>query len=272
MKSFADPNFPLHIYKDTKQKGVLHITEERPYVVRYEVYDDFGLMDAVSFTIQGKKTEFPKKRTNKNYFSYLRCGNSQFFEQPDFLVYFPANALYTDLELDYKKTESPKFSSSVYEFGNREVPLHSFCDITIRVTKDSEDKSKYFIAKLNASNIITGAIGGVYVDGFMIGKTNAFGRFAVAVDKTKPGVTAVNTTELYRRPYLRFKIYDGLSGIAKYDGYIDDEWILFEHDSKSSAITYFMRNTPKEKKNRKFKLVVTDNCGNSATYEKTIYW
>jgi hypothetical protein len=271
MKSFADPNFPLHIFKETEQKGVLHVTEERPYAVRYEVYDDFGLKDVVSFTIQGKKAEIPKSA--EKHFNYLRCGKSQFFEQPDFLVYFPANALYTDLELDYKKTASPKFSSNVYEFGNREVPLHSFCDMTIKVTKDSlADKSKYFIAKLNTNNIITASAGGVYVDGFMIGKTNAFGRFAVAVDETKPRITAINTNELYRRPYLRFKIFDGLSGIAKYDGYIDDKWILFEHDSKSSAISYFMRNTPKEKKNHKFKLVVTDNCGNSATYEKIIYW
>jgi len=271
MKSFADPNFPLHIFKNTKQKGVLHITEERPYAVRYEVYDDFGLKDVVSFTIQGKKMEIPK--SNKNYFSYLRCGKSQFFEQPDFLVYLPANTLYTDLELEYQKTESSKFSSYVYEFGNTEIPLHTFCDMTIKVTKDSlEDKSKYFIAKLNASNIITGSAGGVYVDGFMVGKTNTLGKFAVAVDNTKPVITAVNTTELYRRPYLRFKIFDGLSGIAKYDGYIDDEWILFEYDAKSSAITYWMGNIPKQKKNRKFKLVVTDNCGNSAMYEKMIYW
>ena len=274
MKSFPDTNSPLHIFSDTGHNGSIHITEERPYAVRYEVYDDFGLDDVVSFTIQGEKMKIPEEKKNKAYVCRLPCGKSQFFDRQDFLAYFPENALYTDLNLEYEKSESPKFYSSIHELGNTEIPLHSFCDITIKVTKDSlgGNMEKYFIAKLNANNIITGSAGGVFVNGFMVGKINAFGRFAVAKDQTRPIITAVNTTELYRRPYLRFRIFDGLSGIAKYDGYIDDEWVLFEYDTKSNAITYYMKNTGKLKKNRKFKLVVTDNCGNSSVYEKIIYW
>ncbi len=272
MKSFRDANCPLSIYKDTESKGICHITEERPYHVRYEVYDDFGLKDIVSFTIQGKQSEIPKSR--KNYFCLLPCKENQFFDQKDFLIYFPENALYTDLCLDYKKTTSPKFKSSVYEIGNSETPLHAFCDITIKIDKDSiEDKSKYFIAKLNSNNIITGSAGGVYVDGFMVGKINTFGKYAVAVDTGKPMITAVNTTDLRRRPYLKFRIMDGLSGLSRYDGYIDGEWILFEYDAKTNTITYRMdKKRIAQNKNHDFKLVVTDLCGNSATYAKTIYW
>ena len=271
MKSFPDANSPLTIYADTKYRGVYLITEERPYPVRYEVYDDFGLQDVVSFTIQGKKTEIPKSK--KIYVSYLPCKESHVFDQQDFLIHFPESALYTDLELEYKKTVSPKFFSGVHNIGNTEIPLHVSCDILIKVEKDSlDDKEKYFIAKLNQNNIISGSAGGVYVNGFMVGKTNTFGKFAVAADTQKPIVTAVNTTDLPRRPYLQFKILDALSGIARYDGYIDDEWILFEYDAKSNTITHKMDRTKKQNKNHKFKLVVTDMCGNSAIFEKTIYW
>jgi len=272
MKSFPDANSPLTIFKDTGYKGVYHITEERPYPVRYEVYDDFGLQDVVSFTIQGKKTEIPESK--KSYFTYLPYGKTHVFDQKDFLVYFPENALYTDLGLEYKKTASSKFYSNVYEIGNAEIPLHAFCDVTIKIDNDTlEDKGKYFIAKLNSNNIITGSAGGVYVDGFMVGKINAFEKLAVAADTEKPIITLVNTTDLHRRPYLQFKILDALSGLSKYDGYIDGEWVLFEFDAKSNTITYKMDKTRiKQNKNHEFKLVVTDNCGNSNTYEKIIYW
>ena len=270
MKSFPDANSPLTIFKDTRYQGIYHITEERPYLIRYEVYDDFGLQDAISFTIQGKKTEIPKSK--KTYVSYLSCEESHVFDRQDFLIHFPENALYTDLKLEYKKTASPKFYSDVYNIGNVEIPLQSSCDISIKINKDTlEDKEKYFIAKLNQNDIITGSTGGVYVNGFMVGKISGFGKFAVAADTGKPIITPVNTTDLHRRPYLRFKILDALSGIARYDGYMDDEWILFEYDAKTNTITHKMDKV-KQNKNHKFKLVVTDMCGNSETFEKIIYW
>ena len=271
-KSFPDPNSPLTIF-NPKYKGTFHITEERPYLVRYEVFDDFGLQDVISFTIQGRKMDIPQSR--KNFVSYLSYKESHLFDQGDFLMFFPENALYTDLELEYRKTASsdPKFYSYIHEIGNVDIPLHTSCDITIKVDNDTEkDKSKYFIAKLNANNIITGSAGGVYVNGFMVGKTNAFERFAVAADNAKPIITPVNTTELHRRPYLRFRILDALSGISRYDGYINGEWVLFEYDAKSNTITHRMKNRARQNKNHDFKLVVTDACGNSETFERTIYW
>jgi hypothetical protein len=272
MKSFRDANSPLTIFKDTEYQGIYQITEERPYLVRYEVYDDFGLQDAISFTIQGKKTEIPKSK--KTWFSYLPSKENLVFDQKDFLVYFPENALYTDLELNYKKTVSSKFYSGVYELGSTEIPLHTYCDISIKIDKDVlEDKGKYFIARLNSNNIINGSAVGVYIDGFMVGKINTFGKYAVAVDNEKPVITPVNTTDLRRRPYLQFKILDALSGLSKYDGYIDGEWVLFEYDAKTNTITYKMDKTRiTQNKNHKFKLIVTDVCGNSETFEKTIYW
>jgi hypothetical protein len=72
---------------------------------------------------------------------------------------------------------------------------------------------------------------------------------------------------------LVFKIADGLSGIAQYDGYVDGQWVLFEHDAKTRTIRYRMDPKRVEKnKNHTFKLVVTDFCGNSSTYEKNIFW
>jgi hypothetical protein len=272
MKSFRDPNSPLQVYGDTEYQGVYVIDEEREYPVRYEVYDDFGLKDVISFTIEGKRMLLPEQPDiSQEYISYK---SASVFVKDDFLMSFPTNALYTDIFVDYQETPSSKFYSPIYKVGDKKIPLHLLCTVSLKVLKDSiPDKEKYFIAKLNDNNIITGSLGGVYVDGFITGTTNEFGKFAVASDTGNPKITALNTTNLQQRPYLKFRIFDGLSGIATYNGYIDDEWVLFEYDAKTNAISCNLNKTQTQRnKNHQFKLVVTDNCGNSAIYEKTIFW
>jgi hypothetical protein len=272
MKSFRDPNSPLQVYGDTGYQGTYTIDEERKYPVRYEVYDDFGLKDVISFSIQGKKTRLPEQQEfSAGYIPYTKAA---VFEEDDFLMYFPENVLYTHINIDYYQNESPKFYSAIHKAGDKKIPLHSFCDISIKLTKDSLlEKEKYFIARLNEDNIIQASCGGIYIDGYIIGKTNELGKFAVAVDTEKPKITALNTTNLQSRPYLRFRIFDGLSGIATYNGYIDGKWVLFEYDAKTNSINCNLNKTTLQRnRNHKFQLEVTDNCGNTATYEKTIFW
>ena len=106
-----------------------------------------------------------------------------------------------------------------------------------------------------------------------MGKTNTFGRFAVATDVTPPVIAPVHTNKLRNAPYIRLKIYDTQSGIASYDAYIDDKWILFEYDSKTQQITYWLdKKMVKEFSNHTLKLVVKDYCGNVKEYSKQIYW
>lgn len=270
MRSFKEKNNPLHIYNGTK--GILNVNEEREYQMKYEVIDDFGNADSILFTIKGEKCDLlvePAQEGEK-----IVAGEGLFFDKGEFLIHLPANALYSDLHPDYKKKASAKYHSSIHSIGNRETPLHTFCDISIKIDKDTSkiDLSKLFIAKLSENDLIIGSAGGRYTNGYMVGMTNTFGKFAVAEDKTPPVVSAVHTKGLRSYPVLVFRIADGLSGIASYDAFIDDEWVLFEHDAKTQSIRYQI-DTKKFQKNKShtFKLVVKDNCGNATTYSRVIF-
>ena len=273
IKSFCDQNHPLTIYCDAYNEGKVRVDQERDYKVKYEVIDDFGHVDSISFTIHGVKTEL--KPVVHNCENYLAAGENHFFDKKDFLAFIPADATYYDFIPDYQEIPTTKYYSKIFHFGDEKMPLHTFCDITLKVERDSaiQDKRKLFIAKLTPNNLIWGSAGGKYEKGFLVGKTREFGKFAVAVDNTKPIITPVHTNGLTRYPVLVFKIADGLSGIAQYDGYVDGQWVLFEHDAKTRTIRYRMDPKRVEKnKNHTFKLVVTDFCGNSSTYEKNIFW
>ena len=89
----------------------------------------------------------------------------------------------------------------------------------------------------------------------------------MAIDTIAPIVISKNTgkNNTLKKDSINFEIIDNLSGIEKYEVFIDDKWALFEYDLKSSTI-YF---TNKQKKGNLFdnpqKLVITvwdkrNNC------------
>ena len=71
---------------------------------------------------------------------------------------------------------------------------------------------------------------------------------------------------------IRFKIKDKLSGIKKYAGFIDDKWVLFELDDKSSVIKYKFDEHITKGKQHKIKLSVEDHKQNINVYEASFYY
>ncbi len=271
MESFKESNSPI-VFLPNQPQGTLTIDQEREYKMRYEVEDDFGNKDDFSFTIMGKKSEFINSTSSED--KYLKSGESFFFDKDSFGMSFPQNALYENVEHKFRCDTSSKYLSNIYSIGSTNEPIHVFCDITIKIETDTiADKSKYYIAKLNEQNIISGSAGGTYANGFLVGKTNTFGRFAVHTDVTAPVIAPVHTNQLRNAPYIRFKIYDTQSGIDSYDAYIDDKWVMFEYDAKTQQITYWLdKSQVEEFKDHSLKMVIKDYCGNVTEYTKQIYW
>lgn len=272
MKSYREKNAPI-LFIPQQPYGTVNIAEERNYNITYEVEDDFGNKDRISFTLTGKRTEIPADTVKDD--ERIKCGVASMFNRGNFAMKFNENALYTDMVHNFKvDTSSSKFYSPIYSIGSESTPLHSLCDISIKIMNDTlMDKSKYYVAKLNHQNIASGSAGGVYVNGIIVGKTNTLGRFAVFADQTKPVIAPVHTNQLHNLPYIRMKIYDTQSGIDSYDGYVDGEWVLFEYDAKTQQVTYWLdAKHVKMNQNHTFKMIVRDACGNTAEYSKQIFW
>ena len=74
-----------------------------------------------------------------------------------------------------------------------------------------------------------------------------------------------------RLRYLTIKISDSQSGIKSYEASIDNEWILMEYDVKKKKLSYDFRDKKLVGSKHIFKLVVSDNVGNTNTYKSTFY-
>ena len=70
---------------------------------------------------------------------------------------------------------------------------------------------------------------------------------------------------------LELSINDDLSGISSYRATINGKFILMEYDYKKDVIKYnFDDNIISETENN-LKVIVTDNVGNSTTFEATFF-
>lgn len=272
MKSYKEKNLPLKIHGGLA--GTIVIDEERDYKVKYVVVDDFNNSDELSFVIHGKKMSWDKSKLLAD--SLIKCGEAKFIVKENFAMQLPENALYCDVPEQYREIPNtkPTLFSDIHQIGSWAYPVHCYCDMSIRVTRDSmEDKSKYYLAKVNDNGVVMGGYPAKYNNGFLVAGVNSFGRFVVAVDETAPVVLPVHTKNLPAQPFLRLKINDTQSGIASYDGYIDGKWVMFEFDYKTRLITFWMdKNLVEKNKNHTLRVVVKDFCGNVAEYNAEIYW
>lgn len=96
-------------------------------------------------------------------------------------------------------------------------------------------------------------------------KTKALGYFTLLEDTEPPAIKNV----VANRNGVRCNISDNLSGIARFDAYINDEWLLMHHDHKRNLI-WSETLLPETQLKGQLKLVVTDYCGNQSIVEKVI--
>ena len=67
------------------------------------------------------------------------------------------------------------------------------------------------------------------------------------------------------------KITDDLSGISKYRATVNGKWILMEYDYKTNTLTHDFNDNVVTDTENNLKIIVTDNVGNSSTFEATFY-
>ena len=105
-------------------------------------------------------------------------------------------------------------------------------------------------------------------------KTKKLGKFFLAKDEVAPKIYKPNFTEganLDDQQTLKISISDDLSGIASYNGYLNGKWILMEYEYKTKTLTFDFNDGIITDTKNNLKVIVTDNVGNSSTFEALFY-
>jgi hypothetical protein len=274
-KLYRQPGNHLDIYNHPDNNGVLNLDDGESHEFEIIAADAFKNKTSLKFRTIPKKSKLPDK--NQNFSKQFLFDQSNYFENENIRIDLPNGTLYDNIGFVWKSAPKPVGCfSELHQVHSKFIPLQKSYSLSIRCNDLPKPlTNKALIVNIEATTGHKSAIGGEYSRGWVTVKTNVFGSFAVAIDKTPPVILPLSIKDkkvLTDNNKLQFKITDDLSGIKTYRGEIDGEWILFEYDAKSKLLTYiFDKDRMAFGKNHLLRLVVTDNKENSSEYKALIY-
>ena len=183
-------------------------------------------------------------------------------------MYIPANSLYEDTYLAIET------KGDTLHFHEDDIPIHKNITITADISNyKNVDKDKLYIGRLNYYG--TPYYNTTYRKGDKLSaKIRTFGTYVLASDTTGPTIKPINFDDgkwISNNKTLEISITDDLSGISSYRATINGKFILMEYDYKKDVITYNFDDHIISETENNLKVIVTDNVGNSTTFEATFF-
>ncbi|MCK5137041.1 MAG: M23 family metallopeptidase [Bacteroidales bacterium] len=271
------PNDRMRIYGQLIQNGILDMEENRIYNIRVVATDVTGNRSELKFQVTGKREVLPVDPPHHNYVKIMKYDEPNRFDQGRVTVEIPVNALYQDLEFRY--ATSPRTNGTltdIFHIHTPETPVHLPYILSIKAEgMETSLLNKLLLITYDNEDVVSSA-GGEYRNGAVVASLRSFGSYAISVDTIAPEIIPLNgsaASDLSGKKALKFTIRDDLSGIEKYEGYIDNGWALFEFDPKNNLLTYTFdsektaRNTTHE-----LELYVSDAKGNVNLFHTTYTW
>lgn len=268
-KLFVQPGNTLSMLKEVHTNGYVIVEDSTNTVYKVRLRDFNGNESWLSIPVQGKPTkeilEAPELKPNK----YILANQANELKQDNVHVYFPSNTFYEDFYIDFSVL------NDTLKLHKNTIPLMKSYTIKFDIRNYSEaDKDKLFIANLygyyqNPSYISTKRLGNM-----LSARTKSLGTFTLARDTVNPTIKPVNFQDgnwLSKLSALKIKIDDDLSGISNYRATINGKWILMEYDYKKNTLTYDFNDRINTETENNLKVIVTDNVGNSTTFESTFF-
>lgn len=268
-KCFKEDANKLSIYKKLYLDGKVPVVEGMSYNIELVLTDIEGNDTKVIIPVEGEvkpiKLFDDKKTTNYPIVSTKHAS----FDLGLAKVFFPSNTFYKDLFLDLKK------GKDTIRIHNKTVSAHRNFTLNFDVSNYTEsERHKLFVARLDEDDFEPNYTKTYKKGDVFTTRTRNFGLYTLAKDTVPPVIKPRNFKEkewLSNYRYLSLEISDALSGIDTYNAYLNGKWILMEYEPKNRTLTYNFADSVSTTSECNLKVVVTDNVGNSTTFESTFF-
>ncbi|WP_299060559.1 M23 family metallopeptidase [uncultured Polaribacter sp.] len=267
-KTYKERANKLSTYKNLVNSGKINIENGFNYTISIIVKDFKGNTSSLKIPVLGKKSN-PIFSSPKDTTAYkIIAQNFHRFKKRNVTIAFPKNTFYDDLFLDFK------VDKGVAKIHNPTIPLDKSFTLTFNVSKYSEtEKKQLYIANLANSKYPRYQ----YTrkkDSIFYTTTKILGNYSLVSDTQKPKVNVLyfkNNQWITKRNTIKVKISDIGSGIKDYRATIDGEWVLMEYNHKKGILTYNFSDKKLVGSKHIFKIVVSDNVGNTNTLSTTFF-
>lgn len=268
-KTFVEEENRLSIYDGSINKGVVNIQEGLNYQIELIVSDFSGNTSSVKIPVLGvKKSSTWKKHSPETAQFKIVKNEFQKFTNNGISIAFPKNTFYKDTHINFS------VNGAVATVHKPNIPLNKKFTISFDSTLyKSSEADKIYIANISNKKYPYPLRTRKRSDK-LFATTKVLGNYALLTDKQKPKIYSPNFNDgdwVSKLKYLTIKISDFQSGIRLFNAYIDDDWILMEYDVKNKKLSYDFSDKKLVGSKHTFKLIVSDNVGNTNTYSSTFY-
>ncbi|MCU4176202.1 M23 family metallopeptidase [Carboxylicivirga sp. N1Y90] len=269
-RSYVLPNNRLSIYKKKNTYSV-KVNEGEQKLMKYVIKDFSGNTSIMTFTLQGEAAKTYKSDYTAEV-KRLQYAKSYTMDTLGLKLEISAKTFYEDIDLLVHRDDSIKETlSPVYTIGDEHIPLHKFMKIGIAVPDSLLDRKDKLLLLGYTGSGKTYSRGGSFDNGYVRMSTRNFGRLSLGIDTIAPKIKMRKPPAAYNyasRQSIEVTISDNLSGIAKYECFIDGKWVLFEYDAKRSRLIGQFKQMPQILKGEHSLLVyVRDNKNNVSELE-----
>ncbi|HEU4495957.1 MAG TPA: M23 family metallopeptidase, partial [Flavobacterium sp.] len=266
-KLFMAEPYLLSIITANSAYGIIDVIPNLYQNLQIEVSDFNKNKTLVTIPIQYSKLPVTTFRDEKRSNFFLKARKDHSYAKDNVTVFIPAGTFYDDFYIDFDVKDS------VLLLHNESVPVHNNITITFEDSTMTEaDAAKTFIASREGKRLSynkTYRRGNVFTT-----YTKDLGAFVLAKDTAAPRISDPNFAEgkwITKQEKLEIYISDDLSGVAEYNGYLNSKWILMEYDYKTKKLSYDFSDGISDEGRNDFKVTVTDNMRNSATFESHFF-
>lgn len=265
VRAYLSPNNKLDIYNNVVNRGVVappKVGQER--VLQTSLFDEEQNETKIKLRLINDGVSLPKREVADNEM-VIDWNSDKFISRNGLIAEIPFGALYDNEILSFGRI------GDSYVVGKEDVALQKNVSIRVKEKVDPKLQNSVCLARVKPKGGLVYA-GGKYQNGEIVTDTKTLGSFVIAYDSIAPTVRPIvaNGSTL-KSSVIKFKITDDLSGVKKYDIFIDDKWAIGEYDPKNALLQtkVVLSQQPKE---HSVKVVVIDSKGNIANFKTKYRW
>ncbi|MBL29863.1 MAG: hypothetical protein CMC81_01270 [Flavobacteriaceae bacterium] len=263
-KLFTHPKSKYTFIKK-KFNGIINVEKNNVYNGLLEIEDFNGNKIRVKLIFEGKKIDSLKKYQNNHN---VKSKYEYSFKSKNVKVEIKKNTFFDDINIPFD------YSGDTLDLGKNLYPIDKKIKIIFDVKHlDSIKKQKSFISFINKKNkpefIKTKKQNNIWSI-----ETKKLGKYTLSFDTISPSINPLNfrnNQSIRKKKKLILKVFDDLSGIKKINGFINDKWVLFEHETKNNTISFDLSDLKINESDYRLKIIVSDYLENEKEYNAKIF-
>lgn len=268
-KLFIETNNPLKLLKSHATKGMVSIEDDTNSIYKISVNDFKGNQSNLTIPIKGVKKQLLEDKPLPMNLQQIIASEETILEKDHVRVQIFKDSFYEDVAINFEVT------NDTLKLHKPNIPLQKSMNIHFDISQyKGNDRDQLFIASVSRYGNKLYYTPTKKRGNTLTARTKYLGTYTLGIDDEKPEIKTLNFKNgswISNYRYLKIKISDQISGIKNYRATINGQWILMEYDTKTQTLTHDFNDAIITETKNNLKVIVTDNVGNSSTFETTFY-